>query len=276
MKSSAVALGIVLAVCGLARADEPAEKHAGKGQNEASPSQPAEKEGLAVVVVPAKRVFVAWEPLSFSVTYRNVSKKAFRLPDQPGLYNYWQMDPPRRKPTRPIRGEARCQGAWRCRRRPTAAIEPGKTLSVEVKLTPYMYAAGTRWTRTGAAEELPVGKYQVSFDIHFLTKQFIMIPGRHGPGQPAMQPLTDNDPVPIWPSDSITTSPVEIEIRDRFEKDGLSVDIVPTEQVFKAGEPLTFSVIYRNVGKQAFRLPDEPGLNGNWRLNFTRGNTPAS
>ena len=45
-----------------------------------------------MVVVPTKRVFAAWEHLGFSVTYRNASKRAFRLPDQPGGYNYWQMN----------------------------------------------------------------------------------------------------------------------------------------------------------------------------------------
>ena len=115
----------------------------------------------------------------------------------------------------------------------------------------------------------------MSFNIHFLTKQFIVVPGRIMPGQPPLQPVIDNDPVPLWPNDSISTSPVEIEIQERFEKDGLSVDIIPTKPVFKAGEPLSFSVIYRNVGQHPFRLPDQPALNDNWHLNFTRGNSAS-
>ena len=92
MRNLGVALAIVLAAYGLARAEEPVAKHGEKDKSEVKPSEPAEKDGLSVVIVPTKRVFAVWEPLSFSVTYRNVSKHAFRLPDQPGFYNYWQMN----------------------------------------------------------------------------------------------------------------------------------------------------------------------------------------
>jgi hypothetical protein len=73
-------------------------------------------------------------------------------------------------------------------------LKPGKTLSIEVKLDRYTYAEGD-WVRAKASKELPPGKYRVTIDIRFPVK------GAAG-GEP-----------PIWPNDSIASSPVQIEIK---------------------------------------------------------------
>ena len=158
-----VALAIVLAAHGGIRAEEPAAEHAGKRQNEAEPSKPVEKDGLSVVVVPTKRVFAVWEPLSFSVTYHNVSKAAFRLPDQPGYYNYWQMNLTKASKDKgketTYTGKTSLPMGVAGMVRPTAPLEPGKKLTVEVKLDPYTYSEG-KWNRAAASKELPLGKYR--------------------------------------------------------------------------------------------------------------------
>ena len=172
MRNLGVALAIVLATCGLARADEPVAKHGErqKDKSEAKPSEPVEKDGLSVVIVPTKRVFAVWEPLRFSVTYRNVSKHAFRLPDQPGYYNYWQMNLTKASKDKgketTYTGRTSLPMGLAMPQQPSAALQPGKTFTVEAKLDSYTYSEGT-WNRAAASKELPLGKYKVSFDIRF-------------------------------------------------------------------------------------------------------------
>jgi hypothetical protein len=188
MKSLGWTFLILFAACGSAEADK-------------SVTTGGEKDGLVVVIAPAKRRFTPQEPLSFTVTYRNVSKHAFRLPDQPGLWNYWQLNLKEMaagKPTgKTYVGKTSLPMGLRVPARPSDPIKPHKTLSIEVKLSRYKYSA-EKWDRRAAATQLPPGKYQVTIDIHFPEK-----------------PAGEVKPPPVWEHDSITSQPVEIEIGSR-------------------------------------------------------------
>ncbi len=160
-----------------------------------------EKDGLSVDMIPTKQVFAPDEPLSFTVIYRNVGKHAFRLPDQPGLYNNWELTltwvrGPANYMSMRLMGKSSLPRGVATPARPTAPLEPGKTLAVEVKLDSYMYLVGKGDSAKAIKRHYP-GKYKVNFDIHFPVK-----------------PAPDGNPVPLWPDDSIPTNPAEFEVHE--------------------------------------------------------------
>jgi hypothetical protein len=131
------------------------------------------------------------------VTYRNVSKEAFRLPEQPAAYNYWQLHLEKGNSSDKYTGKTSLPMGDRSPASPSAAIEPGGTLSVDVKFNHYKFAPGA-WDRTKATDRLPFGKYKVSIEIGFPVK-----------------PQPDAKPTRIWTGDSILSNPVEIEVADK-------------------------------------------------------------
>ena len=160
-----------------------------------------EKDGLSVDIIPTKQVFSPDEPLSFRVVYRNVGKQAFRLPDQPGLYNNWEMT------LTWVRGPAHYMEhaahgeVLAAERRPDAgqahrALGAGQDTRGRGQVGS-LHVFGGKGGSAKAITRHYAGKYKVNFDIHFPVK-----------------PQPDSNPVPLWPDDSIPTNPAEFEVQE--------------------------------------------------------------
>jgi len=164
------------------------------------PGQPAVKEGLAVAVTPVKKVFAAKEQPAFEIRYKNVSDKAFLLPDQPALYNFWSYDIESVSANKTYTARCILPMGGLALAQPAGPIQPDAELKVTVPLASntFRIVEGT-WPNElkpkNSFDHLPAGKYRVKINIAFT--------------QPAPEKAPAN---PVWPGREITTQPVEIEI----------------------------------------------------------------
>ena len=127
-------------------------------------SAPAVKEGLEIVVKPAKAVFAEKEPLVFIVAFKNTSGKSFMLFES-GFFWDWKIqfsdwhvvhlpDVKRAFP-------------------PSTILEPGKSIQTTVALDNskdlefHLVWKGIQLAQVPPARFLPVGKYPLVIDVKF-------------------------------------------------------------------------------------------------------------
>jgi len=164
------------------------------------PGQAAVKDGLAVTVTPVKKVFAAKEDPAFEICYKNVSDKAFLLPDQPGLYGFWTYYIESLSDNKTFTARSILPKGAGALAEPAGPIQPGADLKVTVPLPANAFGIvegnwGNELRPKNALMRLPPGKYRVKIHIAFV------------------QGLEDKVRVaPIWPAGEIITQPVEIEI----------------------------------------------------------------
>jgi hypothetical protein len=188
--------------------------------NRTMQSAPFEKDGLSVVIEPIRRDFKIYQPLTFKVTFRNVSKALFRFPylaffrtDNHELGNatgyFWQL-----------RLQEEATGD-------TYTEKPFKPQDYTVEMAEI--APGEEWVQT---VELPQGNFRHDDPARPDADEYIHL----GPGHSAsgvggfpedgaykvsviMQfPPKDADdrwPTPMWNGGSIQTNPVEITISEK-------------------------------------------------------------
>lgn len=224
------------------------------------------RDGLSVVVEPAKPCFKTGETLALKLNYRNLSKDALRLPDQPDLCNYWQLNVEDVATGKTYTGRTRLPMGDIGPNKPTAAIQPGDALAVEVKLDSFQLGfadgqwdpADMKWDM-GKCHALPVGKYKATIDL--------CMPAY------AKHRLYDRMNPPIW-AGAMVSEPFVFEVSDKptaqsVEKNGLSIAIEPAKAIFKTDEPLAFTVTLRNVSDKDFTLLHDPYTADDWTLTIS-------
>ncbi len=201
-----------------------------------SASNPAEDAGLAVVVQPLKDTFLQGEPLAIKLTFQNISKEAFRLPNpvNPAPTYYWRLQVTNVATGKTYTGVTTLNGG--AAPEPSdfhpVAVAPGETLTTTATLKRYGYLEGAldykaahsqlfhqamaaREANRGSAgiftgPQLPAGTYKVSVNVHFAS-----IPPLR-PNAPersrAAQERIAADPTPFWKAEDILSNPVEIKI----------------------------------------------------------------
>jgi len=196
-------------------------------------SNPAEKDGLTVVVQPLKNTFQRGEPLAIKLTFQNTSKEAFRLPDQvnPAKYGRWYLQLTNLDTGKTYTGVTIL---------PTGAapepgeitpvtIAPGQTLTTTATLQRYGYVegmldleaaknvlfqrgmaarrGGERYPDTGP--QPPAGVYKVSVNVGFASyPTYPNVPERIRIAQAQIEA----NPIPLWKGKTILSNPVEIKI----------------------------------------------------------------
>jgi hypothetical protein len=201
-------------------------------------STPAERDGLRVVIQPLKATFASDEPLGLKVTYRNVSKEAFRLRNEidPAPYGYWVLT------IEDVRTGMTYTGAsilpsgatpeLDSIHPSTATLQPGESQSTTVTFQRFGFIEGTLnyqaaknalFLELGTPPDyrtlkpLPLGTYKVSLEIR--SFRFTDSPTA-GDVLRAEQERFDravagNDPIPLWKDYEIESNPVEIVIAGR-------------------------------------------------------------
>jgi RNA polymerase sigma factor (sigma-70 family) len=216
-------------------------------------SEPVEKDGLSVTVIPAKQRFASTEPLAFTVILKNTSDKPFFLLDADYFWDWrikfggWQLTP---------RFEAE-------RIHRATVLEAGQERRVEVKLDDrrsfaFQWSEGSK-QKVEPVKVLPLGKYPLVVHPTFANL-------KQGKGELKHR---------LWVGE-LTTKPVEIEVvkeeagikaSEPVEKDGLSVTVIPAKQRFTVNEPLALTIVLKNVSDKPFLLCN-PGLFWDWRIKF--------
>jgi hypothetical protein len=167
------------------------------GQGEKPPPPKAvERDGLAVTIRPLKAAFAPGEALEFEVTFKNVSDEPIRLPDRPRNYNTWEFHLARAGYKKGFIGRNILPAGKPAKAAPTAALKPGETMSVNVRLDgAYAFAVGA-WDAKKAFRQLPEGRYRLRAEIKF-----------------ASPPRSDKDPARVWAGDPpLLTRPAEFVV----------------------------------------------------------------
>ena len=133
-------------------------------KTEPKASEPAVRDGLKVVVKPAKAMFVEKEPLVFDVTLTNTSDKSFMLFESGYFWDWkirfgdWQLVYlPEVKRAYP----------------PSTTLEPGKSIQTTVALDNskdlefHLIWKGEQLAKVPPARFLPIGKYPLVIDVKF-------------------------------------------------------------------------------------------------------------
>jgi len=183
-------------------------------------SAPAEKDGLSVTIEPIRKDFKIYQPLTFKVTFRNVSKALFRFPylaffrtDDHELGNatgyFWQLK---------LQEAATSD---------TYTEKPFKPQDYTVEMAEI--APGEEWVQT---VELPQGNFRLDDPARPDADEYIHLgPGHNASGlagfpedgaykvsviiQFPPKPADDVLPIPMWKGGSIQTNPVEITISEK-------------------------------------------------------------
>ena len=205
-------------------------------------SNPAEKDGLTVVVQPLKDTFQSGEPLAIKLTFQNTSKEAFRLPDQvnPAKYGRWHLQLTNVDTGKTYTGVTILNGG--AAPEPgeiiPVTVAPGQTLTTTATLQRYGYVEGMldleaaknvlfqrgmaarrrgeRYPDTGP--QPPAGVYKVSVNVGFAT--YITYPYPNVPERIRIaQAQIEADSIPLWKGKTILSNPVEIKIVAPTEAD---------------------------------------------------------
>jgi RNA polymerase sigma factor (sigma-70 family) len=204
-------------------------------------SKPVVKNGLEVVVTPARTKFEVGQHPVLKVTLTNRSDKLMRLYDYEHIrWNYkssWRCD-----------GGIPWQSSeWTNQRgfgtRPvlTADLEPGKSVTQTVTLQG-PYVCKEQEQSVAPRDELFVGRYRIATTLRFAAPE--------GDAQKKGN---------FWTGE-IVTDPVEVVIGDPPQaskpavKDGLEIVVTPTDARFPAGQQPTLKFTYTNRGKNEFAL----------------------
>jgi hypothetical protein len=165
----------------------------GQGEKPAPP-KPVERDGMAVTIKPGKDAFEPGEPLTFEIVFKNISDEPIRLPDQPQNYRTWTFYATRAGAKRAFTGRS-VAPVKAAKPTPSAALPPGGTVSVSVRLDGgFAYSEGP-WDPKKAVRRLPEGRYLLRAEIKF-----------------ARQARPDKNPVPVWGVSSLLTRPAPFVI----------------------------------------------------------------
>jgi len=212
---------------------------------EGKPSEPAEKDGLSVVVTPTRAVFAPTEPVLLRLAYKNTSDRTFKLFRPAGDYAWkFVIVDAQSKVSKEVNNNSRGLGFGE----ESATLKSGETVTVLMERRSFLAPAGS----TDGLGKLPVGKYRVDAHIGFLEKP------NAGLGDPFGGAKKD-----YW-FGNITTRPAEFEVAEDKPvgarssepavKDGLSVVVRLPQGTICQGDALRLQVIYTNVGKEALTL----------------------
>jgi hypothetical protein len=211
---------------------------ADKPASGAKASEPAVKDGLSITVAPAKAAFAEGEMLAFEVTYRNESKKAFRLPDKPALVNYWTFHFETVAENRRYTGRSTLPMGEIVPGQPTAPLEAGASLLAEAALhKSFRFVSGAWPNETNPKDSLgslPPGRYRVKIEMWF------------------SDPVDTTGEPPVWPDRAITTNPVEFAVAAVKPPDKMSVEqlvadldsadgakrVAATKEIFRRGKAI--------------------------------------
>jgi hypothetical protein len=166
----------------------------GQGEKPALP-KPVERDGLAVTIKPGKEAFAPDEPVTFEVVFKNISDEPIRLPDQPQDYKAWIFHVTRAGVKRALIGRSVAPPGKPAKPKPTAALTPGSSLAVTVRLDGQFAFSQSPWDPKKAVRRLPEGRYRLRAEIRF----------------PRL-PRPDKNPARVWPVTTLLTRPAEFVI----------------------------------------------------------------
>ncbi len=179
--------------------------------------QATAKDGLIATVQSTDQAFTSGEPFAFTITYRNVSTKAFRLPDRPDGPGLWLLHFEDLTTHLMYTGGSALPEGPPIPGQPSAAIQPGADLTTKVVFEDYGFVEETldfisfehaklllAMAAQGAMQVHPndymptlhAGVYSVRVDIRFPRKE-----------------NAGADPTPLWKHDDIVTNAIEVRVK---------------------------------------------------------------
>jgi hypothetical protein len=166
------------------------------GQDEKpQPPKPVERDGLAVTIRPGEKMFAVGKPLTFEVTFKNVSDEPIRLPDRPLNFTAWAFHFSQADVKKGYTGRCTSPPGKAGKPTPSAPILPGESLAVTVRLDYTFAFSEGAWDPKQTFRQLPEGKYRIRAEIRF--------PGR---------PRADKNPARLWGGAPLLTRQAEFVI----------------------------------------------------------------
>jgi hypothetical protein len=166
------------------------------GQGEKpQPPKPVERDGLAVTIKPAEKAFATGKPLTFEVTFMNVSDDPIRLPDRAQNLNAWEFHLSRADVKKSYTGHSITPPSKTARPTPSAPILPGESLAVTVRLDYTFAFSEGAWDPKKTFRQLPEGRYRLRAEINY--------PGR---------PRADKNPARLWGGAPLLTRPADFVV----------------------------------------------------------------
>jgi hypothetical protein len=166
----------------------------GQGEKPAPP-KPVERDGLAVTIKPGKDAFAPGEALTFEVVFKNVSDEPIRLPGQPQDYRAWTFYATRAGARKALIGQSVAPPDKASKPTPSAALPPGGSVAVTVRLDGKFAFAESPWDPRKAVKRLPEGRYLLRAEIKF-----------------ARLPRPDKNPARVWSAAALLTRPAAFVI----------------------------------------------------------------